>query len=70
MAHRDRLNAALDLEKPSVLSRWWFWTGAVVVVGGGVAVTYFATRSTPQAAPFDGGSTGWVAHPTAHAIHF
>lgn len=28
----------------SVLTRWWFWTGAAVVVGGAVAVTYVLTR--------------------------
>lgn len=28
----------------SVLTRWWFWTGAAVIIGGAVAATYVLTR--------------------------
>lgn len=31
----------------SVLSRWWFWTAAGVVVAGAAVVTYAATRKAP-----------------------
>lgn len=42
--------------------RWWFWTGAIAIVAGGVLTTYVLTRPTPEPPPYDGGSTNWVAH--------
>ncbi len=44
LALGDRREINLELrEPPSVLSRWWFWTGAAVVVGAGVFGIYAAT---------------------------
>ena len=65
-----KLRAPLEVFKPSILSRWWFWTGAVAVIGGGIAITYFATRPTPQPPPYDGGSANWVAKPSPAGFHF
>jgi len=31
-------------ESPSILSRWWFWTGIGVVVAGGVVLTFVALK--------------------------
>jgi PEGA domain len=53
------LMASLPVEKRAIYKQWWFWTGAAVLVGGIVGLTYGLTRPPP---PFDGGSTGWVAH--------
>lgn len=54
------LNAKLEVDKPSVAERWWFW----LTIGGGAAavgvVTYFAARPAPEPPPYDGGTTGWV----------
>src|SRR5262249_34295537 len=58
-----KLRAQLAQDKPSVLSRWWFWTGAVAVIGGGVLVTDFATRPDPEPPAYNGGTTGWIAQP-------
>lgn len=57
------LRAALVVDEPSVLERWWFWAGAAAIIAGGVTVTYFATRAEPEPPPYDGGSTGWVVQP-------
>lgn len=65
-----KINAPLAVEKPSIFTRWWFWTGAVVVVGAGATITYFATRRAPEPPPYDGGSTGWVAQPSRYALRF
>src|SRR6185503_12362546 len=40
--------AQLSEDKPSILTRWWFWGGVAVLVGAGVAITYAATRPDPQ----------------------
>ncbi len=34
-------------ERPSVFTRWWFWTAAGAVVAGAAVVTYVATRPSP-----------------------
>lgn len=57
------LDAAMAVDEPSVLERWWFWTGAAAVVAGGVVLTYALTRPEPEPPPYDGGSTGWVVQP-------
>jgi hypothetical protein len=54
------LHAHLPKEEVQLTKQWWFWTGiGVVVVGAAVAV--FALTRPP--APYDGGTTGWVAQP-------
>ncbi len=65
-----KLRAALVPDKPSVLTRWWFWTGAAAVVTAGVVITYAATRPTPEPPPYDGGSAGWLAKPAPAGFHF
>lgn len=65
-----KLRASLVVDEPSVLSRWWFWTGAAAVVAGGVAITYAATRPEPQPPPYDGGSTGWLVSPSPAGLRF
>ncbi len=54
------LQAALVKETPSLLSRWWFWTAAGVVVAGATTATYLATRPAPERAQVSGGSLGWT----------
>ena len=60
-----KLDAAMVVDEPSILERWWFWTGAAVIVAGGVVLTYALTRPEPEPPPFDGGSTGWVVQPSS-----
>lgn len=57
------LRSTLVQEKPSVLSKWWFWTAAAAVAGGVATVTFLATRNEldAQRPPLDGGTLGWVA---------
>ena len=43
----------------SVLTRWWFWTAAAVVVAGATAGIVLAT-SSPDPDPVPGGTTGRV----------
>jgi hypothetical protein len=57
------LRAQLALEKTPITKRWWFWTGAAAVLAGAAAVTYAATRPTPEPPPYDGGNTNWVVVP-------
>lgn len=57
---RVELVAALKEEKPSLLSRWWFWTAAGVVVTGAAVTTYALTRPDPERPPLDGGGLGWT----------
>jgi hypothetical protein len=54
------LYAQLPKEEFAISKQWWFWTGLGVVVAGVATTVYFATRPP---APYDGGSTGWVAQP-------
>jgi hypothetical protein len=54
-----RLEATLAPEKPSIFSRWWFWTAAGVVVTGAAVTTYALTRPEPQRAPVGTGTLGW-----------
>ncbi|MFO0603808.1 MAG: tetratricopeptide repeat protein [Polyangiales bacterium] len=35
-------------ESPSVLTRWWFWTGAAVLVAGVAVGSYFIFRDTTE----------------------
>lgn len=55
-----RLNANLDAEKTPIYRRWWFWTGALAVVGGAIVATYFITRPAPERPAVDGGGLGWT----------
>lgn len=57
---RAELVAALKEEKPSVFSRWWFWTAAGVVVTGAAVTTYALTRPDPERPALDGGGLGWT----------
>jgi hypothetical protein len=54
------LRAALPEEKRSLVTRWWFWTAAAVVVSGAAVGTYYATRPAPQRAPVNAGSLNWT----------
>lgn len=54
-----RLDAALTPDKPSLFSRWWFWTAAGVVVAGAAMTTYVATRPEPRRADVGSGTLGW-----------
>lgn len=54
-----RLDAALAPEKPSLFSRWWFWTAAGVVVTGAAVTTYALTRPEPRRAEVGSGTLGW-----------
>jgi hypothetical protein len=57
---RTDLDPRLVLHKPSLFSRWWFWTGAAVIVAGAVVTTYAVTRPAPERPPLDGGGLGWA----------
>lgn len=59
---RAELVAALREERPGVLSRWWFWTAAGVLVTGAAVTTYALTRPDPERPPLDGGGLGWTVH--------
>jgi hypothetical protein len=55
------LRASLTKEERSILSRWWFWTGAGVLVAGVAVGTYFLSRGeTTREQPIDGGGLGWA----------
>lgn len=58
---KTELRAKLEPEKPSLLSRWWFWTAAGVVLAGAAVTTYAVTRPEPERPPVDGGGLGWAA---------
>lgn len=58
---RADLTAKLVPVRVQVWKKWWFWTGAAAVIGGGAALTYVLTRPAP---PYDGGTLNWVAKPT------
>lgn len=57
------LRAELALERTPITKRWWFWVSAAAVLATGAVVTYAVTRPTPEPAPYDGGSAGWVVLP-------
>jgi hypothetical protein len=50
------LRAKLSVAKPSIFTRWWFWTIAGAVVAGAATATYFLVRQPP---PPNGGGLGW-----------
>lgn len=50
------LRAKMTPSKPSIFTRWWFWTAAGVLVAGAVTATYFLVRQPP---PPNGGGLGW-----------
>ena len=53
---RVDLRAKMAVAKPSIFTRWWFWTIAGVVVAGAATTTYFLVRQPP---PPNGGGLGW-----------
>ena len=57
---RSDVVAALREEKPSILTRWWFWTAASVVVTGAAVTTYALTRPAAERPALDGGGLGWT----------
>ena len=59
---RSDLTATLNPYSEPITKKWWFWTGAAVIVAGGVVATYLLTRPTPQAPPYDAGSANWLVH--------
>lgn len=54
------ISASLPEETTPITKRWWFWTGAAVVVAGAALGTYFLTRPDPERPAPDGGALGWV----------
>lgn len=59
---RAELTTKLSPYTAPLTKRWWFWSGAIAIVAGGILLTYFVTRPTPQPPPYDGGSAGWVVY--------
>lgn len=57
---KAELMATLREDKPGLLTRWWFWTAAGVVVAGAAVTTYALTRPDPERPPLDGGGLGWT----------
>lgn len=57
---KAELRATLKLHKPSIVTRWWFWTAAAAVVAGATITTYALTRPAPERPPLDGGGLGWA----------
>ena len=51
--------APLHAEKPSLFTRWWFWTGAIALVATIAVVTWFIAAPAPERPPVDGGGLGW-----------
>jgi hypothetical protein len=54
------ISASLPEETTPVTKKWWFWTGAALVVAGAAVGTYFLTRPDPERPAPDGGALGWV----------
>jgi hypothetical protein len=54
------IQASLPAETTPVTKKWWFWTGAVLLVAGAAVGTYFLTRPDPERPAPDGGALGWV----------
>jgi hypothetical protein len=61
---RADITAKLVPYHEPLTKKWWFWTGAAVVVLGGAALTYALTRPTPQPPPYDMGSANWLVKPS------
>jgi hypothetical protein len=57
---RVEVFAPLRIEKPSIFTRWWFWTGAVAAVATIAVVTWAIAKPAPEAPPVDGGGLGWA----------
>jgi hypothetical protein len=57
---RAELAATLKPHKPSIVTRWWFWTAAAAVIAGATITTYVVTRPAPERPPVDGGGLGWA----------
>lgn len=57
------LSARLVVKVEPLTAKWWFWTGAAVVLVGGAFATYALTRPETPPPPYEGGSTDWVALP-------
>ncbi|CAN5203275.1 hypothetical protein BH09MYX1_BH09MYX1_37900 [soil metagenome] len=55
-----KLSAELTPEGTPITKRWWFWTGAGVIVVAAVLVTFFATRPSAERPPIDGGGLNWA----------
>jgi hypothetical protein len=60
---RVDLTAEMVVHDPSILTRWWFWGAAGVVIAGGAVLTWALTRPDPEPPPYEGGTTNWVAQP-------
>ncbi len=54
------VTAKLAEDKPTLTQKWWFWTGAGVVLAGAATATYFLTRPAPERPAVDGGGLGWA----------
>jgi PEGA domain len=54
------LTAKLNPYTVPLTKRWWFWTGAAVIVAGGAALTYALTRPAPQPPAYEAGSANWL----------
>ena len=54
--------AAHEVDSPSVLERWWFWTAVGVVIAGGLVTTIALTSDAP-AKKYEGGGVGGVLRP-------
>jgi hypothetical protein len=56
------LTAKLNERHEPLTAKWWFWTGAGVLLAGAAAITYAVTRPAPQPPPYDPGTAGWLVH--------
>lgn len=59
--HTQPQPIAPKAQKPSVLTRWWFWTGVVAVIGVGTVVGVAAASGGGQAPAAYQGSLGSVS---------
>jgi hypothetical protein len=57
---RGSVRAKLNRDDPALTERWWFWTGAGVLLAGVAVGTYYATRPEPDRPALDGGGLGWT----------
>ncbi len=57
---RSDLTAKLNPYTVPLTKRWWFWTGAAVIIAGGAVLTYALTRPAPQPPAYDAGSANWL----------